>query len=51
MKIRIKIKGKWQKGFIDNSDKEKCDLCGEQLWLAPDGSAYCNNDHLLFINN
>ena len=51
MLINYRIKtntniGKWSDKQYDNKDKEKCDMCGSRLYVAPDGKTiYCDKEH------
>ena len=51
MKINYRVKtntniGKWSKTKHENKKKYHCDMCGEKLWVAPDGkSIYCDKEH------
>jgi hypothetical protein len=44
MKINRRIKGGWVRNQ-KNNQKYTCDICGEKLWVAPDGkTVYCNTE-------
>jgi hypothetical protein len=32
--------GRWKD--LRNQDWERCDLCGDRLWVAPHGGIYCD---------
>ena len=45
MKISKRKKNGWVKELVENQDKERCDKCGQRLWVNPCGGIYCNTDN------
>lgn len=43
MNINVRTKTGWKKR--QNKSKYICDICGDKLWIAPDGKTiYCNGN-------
>lgn len=46
MKINKRSVTGWVDTKVENNDKNNCDVCKKQLWVAPDGTTiYCNTDN------
>lgn len=44
MKIFLRIPQGWSKP-VENKNREKCDIDGSRLWMAPGDRVYCDLEH------
>lgn len=44
IKINRRAGTGWLEAKTPNIDPDYCDICHKQLWIAPDGTLYCNTE-------